>query len=863
MKDQAVTNTVLDSATEQLQAAMTDPIDETNLIEYTGEVLENNHLNNGAVDEPAADFVEDSVDVYQSDDSATRQTVVTKPERKRSSNPVTRLPLPEKTANGSLSAAEPEYKSLLLLLREIELLPLQDKSGVIEISTSNEEIAAMDQLFRSVAGRYKEADYKKLTRAYKLACYAHSRQWRESGEPYILHPIAVARILAELGMDPDTLVAALLHDVAEDTDFTIDYIREQFGESVAKLVDGVTKLKRINELGVARAEQNGGNDPRTESLRKMFLSMADDVRVVLIKLADRLHNMRTLGLKKDEHKRRRTARETLDIYAALANRLGIWSIKSELEDLSFRYLEPATYKELVKAMLQRQPEHEKLLIRAKAELTNRLSEAGIAAQISGRTKHIYSIHKKMKRKNVPFDKIYDILALRVIVETAEQCYAVLGIVHNTWQPIPGEFDDYIALPKDSQYRSLHTSLCTKSGQTLEVQIRTRQMHEEAEYGIAAHWRYKEQGKKHSTDLQKKITWLRQLLDWRREFSNAEEFVDTVKNEALKEPIFVFTPTGEVIDLPAGSTPIDFAYHIHTELGHRCRGATVNGQMTPLDYKLKNGDQVFVITAKRGGPSRDWLNTNLEYTATQRARSKIRQWLRKQARDDNILRGREILDRELNRLSVDKSYEAVCQMFGYEKLDDFLAAIGYGDINTQQIAQRLLDQERSEQKTQSGAGVTISVVGKEGNNFLIQGMGGMLVNIGRCCSPVPGDPVTGYITRGRGIMVHSIHCPNVTNALRKGDEKRFIDVQWASSADQIYNVKIQVQAYDRPGLVRDITSLVADEHVNMTDVSALTGQKNNQALVKATLQIKDTSQLMRILMRIERIPNVLEARRVVS
>ena len=706
-------------------------------------------------------------------------------------------------------------------------------------------------------------DYDRIARAYAVASYAHRNQRRDSGAPYILHPIAVARILAELEMDPDTLIAALLHDVVEDTEYDENYIETHFGTSVARLVYGVTKLKKINELSNSlRPVAENKDEVRAESLRKMFLAMAEDIRVVLIKLADRLHNMRTLSAKED-HKRRRIARETLDIFAPLANRLGIWAIKSELEDLSFRFLEPATYKELAKLVLQRQPEHEKQIALIKAELETKFAEAKIPASISGRIKHIYSIHKKMQRKKVPFDQIYDVLAFRIIVDSDTNCYAALGVVHGLWRPIPGEFDDYIANPKDNSYRSLHTGVLGPKGRAMEVQIRTLQMHEHAERGVAAHWSYKEQGK-YSIDIQKKIDWLRQLLEFSKDVDgNAQDFLDTVKSDVISETVFVFTPAGMVIDLPAGATPIDFAYAIHTELGHRCRGATVNGQMVPLDYKLKNGEQVQILSAKRGGPSRDWLNSNLEYVATHRARSKIRSWLKRQARDENIARGREILDREMRRLSLTRSFESVAQQCNYDKLDDFLAAIGYNDINIQSVVQKLLEQE-STQEERSFSGITVSMDRDNDKDLRVEGMGGMLVNLGRCCSPVPGEPIVGYITVGRGVTIHKTDCPNMAHIMMTGNQQRFVEVQWASAfTDKVYPVKININAFDRPGLVRDISNLIADEHVNMSDVMALTGQKNNMALIKATLQIKDTGQLLRILTRIERIPNVVEARRVLA
>ncbi|MGL4650207.1 MAG: RelA/SpoT family protein, partial [Caldilineaceae bacterium] len=796
------------------------------------------------------------------------------------------LPAADDDATPPTTAQAPQlprtFEPLFVTIRAVTPLPPAQPPTAggqpVRIAPDAEEVSAIERLLHSLATHFRREDYLLVVRAYMLASYAHRNQQRESGEPYILHPIAVSQILFELGMDPECVAAGMLHDVAEDTDFTIEYISGQFGAEIAALVDGVTKLKRINEMGSARA---GTANHKAESLRKMFIAMVDDVRVVLIKLADRLHNMRTLGSQK-EHKRRRIARETLEIFAPLANRLGIWPVKSELEDLSFRYLEPATYKELMKAVLQKQPERERMLIMTKTELERELARQGIIAEVSARPKHIYSIYRKMQRKAVGFDQIYDVLALRVLVENEGQCYATLGIVHSTWRPIPGEFDDYIANPKNNMYRSLHTSVLShRSGRPMEIQIRTGDMHREAELGIAAHWQYKEQ--QNSTDqyMNNKINvmrhWMRQVMEWRNDVTDAEEFIDGMKTDMFNEHVFVFTPRGDIIDLPKGSTPIDFAYAIHTELGHRCRGASVNGKLVPLDYKLQNSDQVEVISAKRGGPSRDWLNPSLEYVATQRARSKIRGWLRKQNRDENVQRGRQTLERELRRLSSTISFDDLSKLFNIDKVDDFLAAIGFGDINSQHIAQKLLEQEaRERNRLQAQQGLwpgNLPTPGERsersdratvGDGLSIQGVGGVLNNLGKCCNPVPGDPIVGYVTRGRGITIHRVNCPNMASALRKGSDARLMtDVAWTSKPEKTYPVKIQVSAYDRQGLVRDIAGLVADEQINMRSVEALTGQKNNLAIVTATLEIEDATQLMRILTKMDRLSNVVEARRLLG
>jgi RelA/SpoT family (p)ppGpp synthetase len=751
-------------------------------------------------------------------------------------------------------------------------LPTANGKDILRIKPSQDEVQALEYLMEQLSPSFSEDDRTRLLKAYLVASYAHRTQQRRSGEAYMTHPIAVTTILAELNLDADTLSASLLHDVAEDTEFSIEYLEEQFGPVIAKLVDGVTKLKRINELSKVKNSSSGDrtssmSDAKAESLRKMFLAMVDDIRVVLIKLADRLHNMRTLE-SQPTHKRKRIARETLDVFAPLANRLGIWQMKWELEDLSFRYVQPETYRELADFVDHKRSAREKWVTKTEEELKTALKEAGVQAEISGRPKHIYSIWKKMQRKGVDFSQIYDIHGFRVIVETEAQCYAALGVVHTLWRPIPGEFDDYIANPKDNMYRSLHTAvLSPDNGRPMEVQIRTKEMHRIAELGIAAHWSYKE-NRVHDKSFQQKINWLRQLMEWRHDVTDANAFMDGMMSDVFNDRVYVFTPKGDVIDLPAGATPIDLAYAIHTELGHRCRGANVNGQLKPLDYKLKTGDQVSVVTAKRGGPSRDWLNPNLEYVATQRARSKIRTWLRRQNRDDNIQRGRHLLEKELKRLSITESFESVMKLFNnYDKVDDFLAAIGYGEINSQHIAQKLLDKERQDQQEEEWRkGLKLKDTSSKRvatGSFQVQGVDGLLTHLGRCCNPVPGDQIVGYVTRGRGITVHRKTCPNVADTFRKGREKQLIDVQWKTQQEQTFPVKIQVSAYDRAGLVRDVASLVADDHINMLSIEALTGQKNNIAIINATLEIEDASQLTRILTKIDRLPNVIEVRRKVG
>ncbi len=714
----------------------------------------------------------------------------------------------------------------------------------------------LEGLLELLPRTWPPSDLELIERAYALAATAHDGQVRASGEAYIHHPLAVAGILAELSLDPATIAAGLLHDVAEDSQYNIEYIEEHFGPEVARLVDGVTKLEQIDEL---RKATEPLQDEKAESLRKMFLAMVDDVRVVLIKLADRLHNMRTLS-SLPEHKRRRIARETLEIFAPLANRLGIWQIKWELEDLAFRHLEPATYKELARKIQERRQDREQYINQVIQILQDELRKAGIQAEVSGRPKHIYSIWRKMKRKGVDFDQIYDAQGIRIIVDSVRDCYAALGVVHSLWRPIPGEFDDYIATPKDNMYRSLHTAVVGPNGRPMEVQIRTWEMHRTAEYGIAAHWRYKEQSGKRDIDFENKIAWLRQLMEWRQEVTDAQEFVDSMKTDVFQDRVYTFTPQGDIIDLPAGSTPIDFAYHVHTEVGHRCRGARVNGKLVPLDYQLRNGDQVEIITAKRGGPSRDWLNPNLGFVKTQRARGKIRQWFRRLDREVNITEGREILDKELKRLSVEISYDAIAKMFNFESVDDLLAAIGYGDINPQQIAAKVLEMERKDQ------GAPLPEAGDKQRPAIpmdgvsVQGVSGLFTHPAHCCNPLPGDDIIGYVTRGRGVSIHKRDCPNV---LLTREPERLIEVSWGTQPQQTYPVSIIVHAFDRAGLLRDIASVVADEKVNMREAQAITGLKDNTAIITATLDVTGVVQLSRLLTKIEQLPNVVEARRRVG
>jgi len=702
------------------------------------------------------------------------------------------------------------------------------------------------------------SDLDLVRRAYTQAALAHDGQMRLSGEPYVVHSVAVARILAELGLDPRTVAAGFLHDVAEDTKLSLQGVSELFDDEVARLVDGVTKLASIDTM--SRMGSRDLEAQEAESLRKMFLAMAEDVRVVLIKLADRLHNMRTLSSLSQE-RRERIARETLEIFAPLSGRLGIWQVKWELEDLGLRYHDPEAYDAISGLIAEHRQAREKYIQKVTADIQSRLRLEGISAEVDGRPKHIYSIYRKMQRKEVPFDQIYDVRGLRIIVETVQDCYAALGIVHSLWNPIPGEFDDFIATPRDNMYQSLHSAVVGPEGKTLEVQIRTKEMHRRADLGIAAHWRYKEGAKKHDVAFENKVAWLRSLMDWRTDVEDAKEFVDTLKVEVLEDRVYVFTPKGQVHDLPAGSTPIDFAYAVHTEVGHRCRGARVNGHLVSLTYQLKNGDQVEIITAKQGGPSRDWMRADLGYARSARTRQKIRRWFRAQDREENIAFGRDQLRRELKRLNLadDVRYQDIAALFEYKDLDDFFEAIGSGDLNTQRVAGRVLQELRREEVFAEEEEAPVAVT-PEG--IRVKGVGDLVIQLAQCCKPSPDDPapIVGYVTRGRGVTIHKWDCPNMLVRTTKGEVERLIEVDWGKQVEHIYPVHIKVRAWDRDGLLRDIATVVAEERINMRKVNSALAQRTNLVTLTATLEITTIGQLVSILDRIERLPNVIEVTR---
>ena len=737
------------------------------------------------------------------------------------------------------------------------------------------EIDSRD-LMNAVKTYLPPADWPVVERGVQFAIQAHSGQRRASGEPYVIHPIAAAATCATLQLDRDAIIAALLHDVPEDTAVTLEQINQVFGEKVARLVDGVTKLSLIKWTPVddqnTRAMQE--KQEQAENLRKMFLAMVDDVRVVLIKLADRLHNMQTLQFKSPA-KQVKIATETLEIFAPLANRLGIWSIKWQLEDLCFKYLYPKEYNDLVSALddKKEQETRERYVKRVQNVIKEHLLDAGITPlDVSGRPKHFYSIFKKMQRKQVPLDQIYDALGVRVIVEDVRDCYGALGVIHTLWRPVPGEFDDYIANPKESMYQSLHTAVIALDTKPLEVQIRTKDMHQVAEYGIAAHWRYKEGGKR-DVEFEAKIAWLRRLLDWKDDNYDAVDFVDSLKSDVFQDQVYVFTPKGDIIDLPAGATPIDFAYRIHTDIGHQCGRARVNDRLVALDYPLQNGEVVKITLDKnRKGPSRDWLNQNLGFIKTASARDKIKQWFRREERDENIAHGRQNLEAEMKRLGLSIKYETVASYFPkYEKLDDFLAAVGYGGLSMAQVTGRLLDATRHSEASATAlpefmqpSSVSLSPGGERvpvaADGLTVSGANNIYTNIANCCHPMKGDEVVGYVTRNKGVSVHRTDCPNVTN-VRDDNKGRLLVVDW-NNVQQYYRVPVRMEALDRVGLLRDIATLCADEKVNMGEFRTLQAGQRGVILILFTIEVTGLEQLARVLNKLHAVRDVIDVRREV-
>lgn len=706
---------------------------------------------------------------------------------------------------------------------------------------------------------YGDEGVKKIKEAYTFAENAHKSQLRSSGEPYIIHPLEVALILMDLGLDVDTVVAGLLHDVVEDTGVPIEELTKLFGAEVADLVDGVTKLGKI--AFKTKEEQ------QAENLRKMFLAMAKDIRVIIIKLADRLHNLRTLEYV-DEEKQREKAYETLEIYAPLAHRLGIFKIKWELEDTSLRYIDPKGYYDLVEKIAIKRREREKYIQEIIETLKKKLDEMNIEAEIEGRPKHFYSIYRKMYMQHKTFEEIYDLLAIRVIVNTVKDCYGVLGVVHTLWKPIPGRFKDYIAVPKPNMYQSLHTTVIDSRGELFEIQIRTWEMHRTAEYGIAAHWKYKE-GKKSSSDFDEKLAWLRQLLEWQSDLKDAREFMESLKIDLFTDEVFVFTPKGDVVDLRKGATPLDFAYAIHSDVGNQCVGAKVNGRIVPLDYVLQTGDIVEILTSSSSsGPSRDWLNI----VKTSQAKNKIKQFFKRERREENIEKGKEMLEREARRQGYSLSQllskdwpETVWRKYGFNSVEDMYAALGYGGITTNQILFRLIDEYKKANKQERAENLTTKKDTKpqkshtaNDKGIKVKGIENIMVRLSKCCNPVPGDVIIGYITRGRGVSIHRVDCINLKDPLV--EPQRFIEVEWVDEYKASFSSEIQILARDRQMLLADITKAMSDMKVNVTAVNART-TKNKQVVINIMIEINDIEQLRRVIKQIEKIDNVIDAYRV--
>lgn len=700
-----------------------------------------------------------------------------------------------------------------------------------------------------------------VLKAFELADKAHEGQFRASGEPYIMHPLAVADILAHLQIDHITLMAALMHDVVEDTSYSKEDLEEMFGSEVAFLVDGVTKLNQF--------QYETKEDRQMENYRKMILAMAKDVRVVVIKLGDRLHNMRTLKHMRSD-KQKRIAKETLEIFAPLAHRLGIFNVKWELEDLSFRYLEPEKYYDLVDQMKQKRQVREDIVNDTMSQLTKALSEAHIKADIKGRPKHFYSIYKKMKKDNRDLSQIYDLLAVRVIVDSIPDCYAVLGIAHSLWKPLPYRFKDYISMPKSNMYQSLHTTVIGTMGQPVEIQIRTWEMHRVSEYGVAAHWRYKEGNKNGDKEFDQKVAWLRQVLEW-QDTSNPTELVNALKLDVFSGEVFVFTPKGDVVKLPIGSVPLDFAYRVHTDVGHHCVGAKVNGKIVPLDYTLQNGDIVDIITSKTGRPSLDWLNI----VGSSESKSKIRNWFKRENKAENIEKGLEALEKEAKRLNytwkeliADNRLQQVKKQLKAGTEEEMFAACGYGGIPVSTVLLRLIELYKKSKEVEESKRSTEQIIEKlksqgqkktkNGTGVLVKGEAGVMVRMAKCCNPVPGDDIIGYITRGRGVSIHRCDCTSMGHSPE--DLERMIEVSWDGSSGESFHVGIDIQAYDRAGILMEVMAVLSELKITITNINAKVQEDTKNVSINLVVDIRDISQLDFVMTKLRRIREVYTVQR---
>ncbi|MBD5548177.1 MAG: bifunctional (p)ppGpp synthetase/guanosine-3',5'-bis(diphosphate) 3'-pyrophosphohydrolase [Lachnospiraceae bacterium] len=747
-----------------------------------------------------------------------------------------------------------------------------------------QEFQSPEQLYRDLILRVQKYhpsdDTSLIEKAYHLAAKAHENQVRKSGEPYIIHPLCVAIVLADLEMDKETIAAGLLHDVIEDTIMTEEEISEQFGSDVALLVDGVTKLEQLNFMNENGNKTLDRFEMQAENLRKMFLAMAKDIRVIIIKLADRLHNMRTLKYKSLESQQR-IARETMEIYAPIAQRLGISKIKVELDDLSLKYLEPEAYYDLVDKIAVRKSVREKYIQNIVDEVSVHIKNAGIKAHIDGRVKHFFSIYKKMKNQNKTIDQIYDLFAVRIIVDTVKDCYAALGVIHEMYKPIPGRFKDYIAMPKANMYQSLHTTLIGSSGQPFEIQIRTYEMHKAAEYGIAAHWKYKvaSDGKKIEDSEEEKLSWLRQILEWQRDMSDNKEFMNLLKSDLdlFSDSVYCFTPTGEVKNLPAGSTPIDFAYSIHSAVGNKMIGARVNGKLVTIDYEIKNGDRIEILTSQNSkGPSRDWLNV----VKSTQAHNKINQWFKNEFKEENIIKGKELLNTYCKAKAINVSeimkpeyMEGIMRKYGFRDWDSVLAAVGHGGLKEGQIINKMMElYMKDHQKKLTNEEVLASVAEndfaqrnaqmKAKSGIVVKGIHDVAVRFSKCCSPVPGDEIIGFVTRGRGVSIHRTDCINVIN-LPELERERLIDAEWEGSPDEVTNEKylaeIKIYANNRNGLLADVSKALTEKNI---DILAMNTRVNKQGLatLATSFEISNREELIRIIDKIRSIDSVLDIER---